>query len=277
MYECNYIPNDFVVQYKDRRKWGKVEEYHTHDCYEFYYLLEGDLTFYIGSEEHRMKKGSIALLPPGLHHKSKPNDDPRHRRVLLYLKESFVKEFIEVNPEFLDCFKLPHIQLMKVQQKRIENLLEQMMNEYYRDDESRDMVIVKSLLGLIIGFINRYKNENESFSTAISEGNMPSGKITEAVKHINDFYADDITLASTAQVLGINPSYLSRSFKATMNCNFSDYLTNVRINNAVNLLLNSDKNITEIAFEVGYNSSNHFCKAFRKVMGISPLRYRKRS
>ena len=277
MYECKYISDDFIVQYKDRRKWSKFEEYHTHDSYEFYYLLEGDLTFYIGNEEYRMKKGSIALLPPGLHHKSKPNEDPRHRRILLYIKESFVKEFIEVNNEFMGCFKKPHIQLMKVQQKRIENLLEQMMNEYYRDDENRDMVIVKSLLGLIISLINRYKSENESFSTAISEGNMPSGKITEAVKHINDYYADDITLASTAQALGINPSYLSRSFKASMNCNFSDYLTNVRINHAVNLLLNSDKNITEIAFEVGYNSSNHFCKAFKKVMGISPLRYRKRS
>lgn len=277
MYTYNQIPVDFVVQYKDRRKWSKFEDFHTHDCYEFYYLLEGDLTFYIGEEEYRMKKGSLAMLPPGLHHKSKPNSDPKHRRILLYVKETFVKEFIDLNPEFMDCFNKPHIQLMKIQQKRIENLLDQVMNEYYRDDESRDMVIVKSLLGLILSYINRYNSENENFSTAISEGNLPSGKITEAVKHINEFYGDDITLASTAQALGINPSYLSRSFKSAMSCNFSDYLTNVRINHAVNLLLNSDKNITEIAFEVGYNSSNHFCKAFRKVMGISPLRYRKRS
>ncbi len=177
----------------------------------------------------------------------------------------------------MECFNTLYMQLMKVQQKRIETLLDQIVNEFYRDDENRDMVIIKSLIGLIFSFINRYNNENESFSTAISEGVMPSGKITEAVKHINEYYADDITLASTAQILGINPSYLSRSFKSAMNCNFLDYLTNVRINNAINLLLNSDKNITEIAFEVGYNSSNHFCKAFRKVMGISPLRYRKRS
>ncbi len=65
MYEFIAVPFDFVLQYKDRRKWGRIENFHTHDCYEFYYLLEGDLTFCIGDKQYNMKKGSIAMVPPG--------------------------------------------------------------------------------------------------------------------------------------------------------------------------------------------------------------------
>ncbi|MDD4688443.1 MAG: AraC family transcriptional regulator [Eubacteriales bacterium] len=276
MHEFKTIPEEFVVQYKDRKKWGKIEELHTHDCYELYYLIEGELIFNTESESYLMRKGSIALFPPGVSHKSYPKDDPHHRRILIYLKESFIREFLELDSKFMKCFDYGHIQLMKVQQKRLESFLDQIMNEFYRDDETRNMVMVKSLLGIIICYINRFCQENNKITTTL-EDSIPSGNISRAVSHINNHYANDITLSSTAQALGINPSYLSRSFKAAMDCNFSDYLTNVRINKAIVLLLNSDKNITEIAFEVGYNSSNHFCKAFRLAMGISPLRYRKRA
>lgn len=275
MYECIDVPNDFIVQYKDRKKWGKLEEYHTHNCYEFYYLIEGDVIFSIGDKEYKMKPGSVIMLPPGMYHKSRPNSDPRHRRILIYVKEDYIKTFTAISSDFMQCFNKHFVQLMKAQQKRIESLLDQLLNEFYRDDSNYDPVIIKSLVGLVFGYINRYISENENFESVMQGESLPSGKIADAINHINTYYADDITLSSTAQALGINPSYLSRSFKISVGCNFSDYLTATRINRAAYLLLNTNKNVTEIAFEVGYNSSNHFCKTFRRMMGISPLKYRK--
>lgn len=274
MYKCIDVPYDITVQYKDRKKWTKLEEYHTHKCYEFYYLLEGDIVFDIEDKEYRLKPGCIAMIPPGVFHRSRPYENPHHRRMLIHVHDYYLKHFTDINPDFMKCFDMRFVQLMKMQQKRIEMLLDRLLNEFYRDDSTQDTVVIKSLVGLIFSYINRYITENENFTSELTK-TPPSGKTAEAIQYISDRYNENITLVSTARELGINPSYLSRSFKSTVNCNFSDYLTGIRIKHAAYLLLNSNKNVTEIAFEVGYNSSNHFCKSFRKIMGTSPLKYRK--
>ena len=84
-----------------------------------------------------------------------------------------------------------------------------------------------------------------------------------------------ITLSSVSEVFHMNSSYFSTYFKKHTGLNFSEYLNKYRITKAIQLILNTDKNFTDIALSVGFNSSNHFYKTFKSETGMSPREYAK--
>ena len=77
-----------------------------------------------------------------------------------------------------------------------------------------------------------------------------------------------------AKQFSISRSYLSKKFKQTTGFGFKEYLLNVRIKEACRLLLETNHSITDIAFACGFNDSNYFGDAFRRIKGISPNKYR---
>ena len=95
-----------------------------------------------------------------------------------------------------------------------------------------------------------------------------------AAKIINEDYGSNITLNSTAKQLAVSPEYLSKTFKENLGINFSHYLSNMRLQNATRLILNTQKSLTEICFEVGYGNFSHFSRSFKKQYGLSPREYR---
>jgi AraC-like DNA-binding protein len=68
--------------------------------------------------------------------------------------------------------------------------------------------------------------------------------------------------------------YFCKLFKKATGLNFTDYVSRVRIEKAKNLLLNPNLRISEIAFEVGFQSLTHFNRVFKKIIGQSPTQYR---
>jgi AraC-like DNA-binding protein len=65
-------------------------------------------------------------------------------------------------------------------------------------------------------------------------------------------------------------------FKKATGLNFTDYVSRIRVEKAKNLLLNRNLRVSEIAYEVGFQSLTHFNRVFKKVMGQSPTEYRGR-
>ena len=82
-------------------------------------------------------------------------------------------------------------------------------------------------------------------------------------------------MTDIANTLGVNHSYLSRRFKAEKGITITKYINTQRINLAKRLLLNKELNISEIAFNVGFGSIQHFQRIFRDVEDCSPSEYRK--
>lgn len=79
-----------------------------------------------------------------------------------------------------------------------------------------------------------------------------------------------------AAKLNISFAYLARIFKKEMGLSPIRYLTNIRLQKAMLMLLNSKASVEEIAILCGFSCGNYFCKVFRKIMKMSPLEYRKR-
>ncbi|WP_299088543.1 AraC family transcriptional regulator [uncultured Metabacillus sp.] len=105
--------------------------------------------------------------------------------------------------------------------------------------------------------------------------NMELKRIVEKVVcMIQENYMNDISLDSCAEEAGTNPYSLSKAFKQIVGINFIDYLTELRIQKAKELLLHSTMKINDIAESVGYRHS-YFNRIFKKQMGIPPSQYRK--
>jgi two-component system, response regulator YesN len=107
-----------------------------------------------------------------------------------------------------------------------------------------------------------------------------SGKsiICKAKRYISEHYCDsDLTLANAAASVNISATYFSYLFRKETGETFSGYLTNYRIEKAKALLSCSTQRVVQIASAVGYNDYHYFAGIFKKMSGLTPSEFRKKS
>jgi AraC-like DNA-binding protein/ligand-binding sensor protein len=98
--------------------------------------------------------------------------------------------------------------------------------------------------------------------------------IARAKQFIEEHQTDNLRLGHVAKAVNTSTFYFCKMFKKVTGINFTDYLSRLRIEKAKNLLLNPNLRVSEIAFEVGFQSLTHFNRVFKKVLGQSPTDYR---
>lgn len=98
--------------------------------------------------------------------------------------------------------------------------------------------------------------------------------ITRAKEFIKQHQTEDLSLGQVAKAVNTSTFYFCKMFKKVTGLNFTDYLSRIRIENAKNLLLNPNLRISEIAYEVGFQSLTHFNRVFKRIVGQSPTEYR---
>jgi AraC-like DNA-binding protein len=98
--------------------------------------------------------------------------------------------------------------------------------------------------------------------------------ITRAKEFIKQHQTEDLSLGQVAKAVNTSTFYFCKMFKKITGLNFTDYLSRIRIENAKNLLLNPNLRISEIAYEVGFQSLTHFNRVFKRIVGQSPTEYR---
>jgi YesN/AraC family two-component response regulator len=102
--------------------------------------------------------------------------------------------------------------------------------------------------------------------------------IAKARSYIDAHYADtDISLSSVAAHVLLSPTYFSVVFGREVGETFIEYLTNVRIRKAIELLCATPLTSSEIAYRVGYHNPRYFYSVFRKVTGLPPNEFRRRT
>jgi AraC-like DNA-binding protein len=98
--------------------------------------------------------------------------------------------------------------------------------------------------------------------------------VIRAKEFIEEHQSDDLSLTDVARAVNASTFYFCKVFKKTTGINFTDYVSRVRIEKAKNLALNPNLRISEIAFEVGFQSLTHFNRVFKRITGMSPTQYR---
>ncbi|MCI9168764.1 MAG: response regulator [Dorea sp.] len=96
-----------------------------------------------------------------------------------------------------------------------------------------------------------------------------------AKRYISDNYYKPLTLEMVSKEIGFNATYFSSMFKKETDMNFSEYLKKIRIDNAKNLLLNTENSVEDISYAVGYSDIKYFSRLFKKLTGVTPTEFRK--
>jgi len=116
----------------------------------------------------------------------------------------------------------------------------------------------------------------ESFHSILEHIGEVSGRpVTRAKKYIKEHFDENISIGDIAEQESFNVSYFSTLFKKETGLTFSEYLTNVRMDEAKRLLKETNLSIAIIMRTVGYSDTKHFTTTFRKHVGVKPSEYRK--
>ncbi len=162
--------------------------------------------------------------------------------ILSELKDAFRKIGVNINPDQKNITLFNKLHQLRTFQELRKFFMQ--LAEYIQDELEKQEDI----------------NENYQLKTVL--------------QYIEQHYYHNITLDSMANRVHMNPYYFSSFFKKHTGENFKKYLTKIRMDNAMNLLLNSDLLIYEIAEEVGYRNVRQFSDMFKKYFGKLPTNYR---
>lgn len=108
----------------------------------------------------------------------------------------------------------------------------------------------------------------------VQQANAEPPLIARAKEFIHQHQTEEISLGQVAKAVNTSTFYFCKMFKKITGLNFTEYVSRVRIENAKNLLLNPNLRVSEIAYEVGFQSLTHFNRVFKKIAGQSPTDYR---
>ena len=137
-------------------------------------------------------------------------------------------------------------------------------------------VITVKQYGALIRLLNTFAEHLAACSSvlALQSQQKDSPAITRARSYIRDHSDDELSLTAVAHVVNMSATYFSEKFKEMTGINFVEYVARTRVEKARNLLLNPNRRVSEVAFEVGFQSLSQFNRTFKKVVGESPREYR---
>ncbi len=230
---------------------------HTHAYYEMtlYHPFNGNI--YINGKKISVDTICAVLHSPSNFHRTEVFSDD---------DASFIK--VTFDGSFLPDTSIPHHTLYFTELNPtdlIYGLFEEILA--HKDDQNYATALVTAAVSYFIkfGYASSLKELSGGYKQAIA-----------AMEIVNRDMQNEISLPSVAGQLGITPQYLSKVFTKHIGTNFSSYLTNIRLFYAENLILNTDKSITQICYECGFNDFSHFLRCFKTNYGMSPRQYKKR-
>lgn len=154
----------------------------------------------------------------------------------------------------------------------IKNLLDNLLIEVYRKKKDFDT------LGYDKGKLDKEKynkiNADVKSTFIDSEYAALPHSVQRVVYYVNAHFKEQITLKDVSDYAEIEYTSIGKYIKKYLNVSFKEYLTDIRLTYAKNLLCNTDVTITELAFYCGYSTVTYFISEFKKKYGCSPREYR---
>jgi len=243
----------------------KMLQYHFHDNHELYYLEKGKTKYFIGNEIYLLEPGDMIFVPKGAFHKTDSEEKSHVDRLLFSFDDEFVGE------EFAHYIRdLKEDKFIKISQKHMYNMQE-IFNKIEAEHTNKNAdykEMQKLYLKQMLIFISRYRTKQKTQNLGEAYTIMQS-----AAEYISENCSGDLSLEFLSKKFSMSPSYFSKQFKAITGVGLNEYINVSRISMAEKLLLKTNKPITEIAMECGFNDSNYFASVFKKIKGITPKKY----
>lgn len=250
----------------------KMKQAHCHDIYELFYLDEGKCTVDVNDKFYNLESGSLIIIPAHAMHRTTYLSPTTNKRMVLYFDESELK-WISDNLNHNQATEFPNevvLQLPKKSAKTFSELITKLRYEQ-KGIDTISAAFVRAYFYEIMLYVMRCQRYQQNVIQKMDVTNL---QIQNVIDYVIANYSSDITLQSTAKKFAMSESSLSKKFKQFTGYRFKEYLINIRIHAAEDMLINTDYTITEIAIKCGFTSSNAFGDTFKRIYNISPRDFR---
>jgi len=268
-----------VISYAEDRTLGDV---HYHDFFELAVITGGHGVYRDGEgRNYQLVPGNVFLLRPGMIHYYV---EQSHLQVtnILWIEEELGMAFFDLPqcPGYHALFELEPQSHSRVRKNRslvlntdqlteVEGILRRMQYELsVRPPGAR--LAATSLAGLLFTTLCR------AYADASERGDNELFRLDRVIAYIHKNYKNPIRRVQLARLAAMSEANFYRVFHRILGCSPVQYLLDIRLKHAEELLRNSNAALPEIALRTGFSDSNYFGLVFKRRYGISPHQYRLR-
>ncbi|MCI5839622.1 MAG: AraC family transcriptional regulator [Peptoniphilaceae bacterium] len=270
----NYLKSDIALKILytnkisyDNKNWNTKIKFHPFT--EFYYILDGEGRFTIENKVIHVEKDDLIILNPNIGHTETPNEEMRKFEFI-----SFGVDGITVLPQ-IDIFDKSEKFFIKESIRTDRFFYKELFKsiyEEYNSDRLYSKGYANSIATILIVEILRKFPE----SIIASSDKKISKQLDYIKSYIDKHYSEDIKLENLASMAYMNKFHLIAEFKSAFRVTPIEYLILKRVDITKSLLITTNHSMEEIANMVGFNSQSYFNQVFRKKVGTTPSKYRKK-
>lgn len=246
---------------------------HTHDYYEFYLFLEGDLDLEISGHARPLHPGDMVLVPPGVsHHALMHSSDRPYRRFVLWVSQEYAARLLKESPDYVFLMQRAatssrcYYHFHEAEFSSIQSRLIRLLEEFHSNRYGRNAAIYLALNDLLL-YMNRIIYEREH-PVVSGSGDL----MQEITLFIDEHLTEDLSLDVLADHVCLSKYYIAHYFKDSLGVSIHQYITKKRLQSCSEAIA-AGSDITRTFDEYGFRDYSSFYRMFRKEYGMSPREY----
>lgn len=252
---------------------------HWHEEIEIHHIVSGSGNFFIDDNDYKVETGDIIFIAPRIIHSGKSDDN------------SLVDICYLVDSDYLMSRNNEYNTDKFFSQLKNSKLISPVIHSFDKGYDSLKLPLTKTdscILNrgvvyqleikrhLFDFFIELYKNNYISLSAVSNLNSENKGLIKKSISYIQRNAAHKLSIDQIASHVGLSSSYFMKLFKESTNMTCVEYIKLLRLNNAVNMLKDTDDSILQVAHSCGFLNLSLFNREFKKCFSMTPSVYRKK-
>ncbi|MDF2927753.1 MAG: AraC family transcriptional regulator [Paenibacillaceae bacterium] len=259
-----------------------MDYYHFHNVYEVYLAVTHGAEFWVGNRQYLLAPRDLLLLSTSDLHRSVIHDREHFERYILYFNPFYISDMNTSSTNLLECFarrSASHNHRVRLSSGEFEELTVLFGELALLQEQggfAADVKVKMHLARILIQLEAMTRKEQEvSEKAEIPHASYPLVK--PVMEYLDTHYAEEITTEGITALFYFNRHRLNELFREVTGLSFHQYLVQLRIVKAKELLERGDVSTTQACFESGFNDYSHFIRTFRTLVGMPPGKYAKQA
>ncbi|WP_319511994.1 AraC family transcriptional regulator [uncultured Draconibacterium sp.] len=275
-YEKLVVDENSLFHFQEFKQERFTSPFHIHDEFELILVNKSHGKLYVGNQVTNFSDGDVFLFAPDIPHcfhntKGFELEGELAHAVVVQFKSDFLGEDFFNKTE---AYKLKELTGLAKSGILFTNPSKRIIQRIKELGKTNNLQKLGYLLFILSELANT-KNYKLLTSGQIIHNISESQNINEVIKYVAENFQREISLAKAAEIANMQKAAFCRYFKRRTKKKFMEFVNETRIAHAQKLLIETDKNILEVAYECGYESSSYFYRIFKKYHNVSPVNYRK--
>ena len=267
------ISRDYEIYYYSDTEITRVDS-HTHDYYEFYFFLKGDVSIHIHDIEQHLQPGDFILIPPNTrHYPTVFSHQVPYQRFVFWISEKFCNDLMRQSKEYGYLFQhaatshkyIYHFDVISF--NNLHSKILRLLEEHNSKQFCRHAMVSLCIKDLILT-LTRMVHEQETPNAVKEEYSLYHGIVNYIDSHIHE----KMTLEDIATALFVSKYHIAHVFKAQMGLSIHQYILKKRLDLCRGAIA-SGTDITVACSQCGFEDYSSFYRAFKKEYGISPKEF----